>query len=269
MNARQRGVMRKRLGLSGWAGSKPFNNYSMTLVSKTYGEGHNPGTTTGTTFTLPVNNWNDPLGNLSTLVAGTGLLSEKRHPIHHDDALLHLYNTVQVLSWKAEIDINHIKESEALNAIGDYYVAYTFSQNASTQVALDPATNLARIERFNIFSNPMWTVIRRDAGIHRKYRPIVISVPSVFEYMKITAAGANSAENFGNPVISHTIADVAFDSGPPTNTLFCRIVIGKESGTAMAIDTLHVTIAITQKVRIMRNFTGTKDIIFGVTDSHA
>lgn len=269
MNARQRMVMRKRLGLSGWENSSPFNDWSKTIVSKTYGEGHNPGTTSGATFTLPVNNWNDPLGDLSTLVGGTGTLTEKRHPIHHDDALLHLYNTAQVLSWKAEININHIKESEALNAIGDYYVAYTFTQNAGTQVALDPTGELSRIERFNIRSNPMWTVIRRDAGIHRKYRPIVISVPSVFEYMKVTAAGANSSATFGNPAISHVIADVAFDSGGPDNTLFCRVVIGKESGTAMAIDTVHVTIAITQKVRIMRNFLGTKDIVFGVTDSHA
>lgn len=268
MNSRERGVMRKRLGLDSWNKSRPFNQWSMTFMTKTWGEGHNPGTTTGTTFALPVNNWNDPIGDLSTLVAGTGALIHNRHPIHHDDALLHLYNTVQVLSWKAEIDINHIKESEALNAIGDYYIAYAFSESIDTQIVLSATPALARIERLNIFTNPMWTVLRRDAGIHRKTK-LVISVPDVFEYMKIMVGGANPGDNFGNPSIAHQIADVGSESAPvPIGKLYCRIVIGKESGTAMAIDTLHVTVAVTQKVRIMRNFLGTKDIVLGVPDLH-
>ena len=42
-----------------------------------------------------------------------------------------------------------------------------------------------------------------------------------------------------------------------------------ENGKAMAIDSLHVTIAITQRVKLMRDFIGTEDAFDGQPDVHA
>ncbi len=69
-------TMRRRMGLTGWGNSKPFFGWSKTLTTKTLGEGHNPGVLNGAKFTLPVNNWNDPLGDLGNLVPGSGSLTK-------------------------------------------------------------------------------------------------------------------------------------------------------------------------------------------------
>ncbi len=262
-------IMKQRLGITGWKGSTPFHPFSKTITTTTYGEGHNPGVTTGAVFHLPVNNWNDPIGDLATLIAGTGTLIHNRHPMDHDTAVLFLYNVAQVLSWKAVIDINQIT---AETPLVDFFVAYTFVQSEGTQVILSTTPATARIERLNIFTNPRWTVVHFDGtSVKRKgmNKPIVISVPNVFEYCRIISQGQSANDTFGQAVMSHAIADVNHTVNPPVIKLFCNVVIASEAGVAMDADSLHVTVAITQKVRVFRAHSVSKDLSEGVPDTHA
>ncbi len=262
-------VMKQRLGITGFRGSRPYNPWSKTLTTKTFGTGQNPGTTSGTVFFLPVNNWNDPIGPLANPVAGTGTLTENRHPKHHDSAIADGYNTVQVLSWKAQIAVNWILADDPGR---DFFVAYTFRQNATTELVRTAGT-VSAVERLEIFTNPAWTVkhLRAIQGfreVHTSGNDIHISVPNVFKYCEKLAQGVE-AISFTNERMSHIIADVNSASGPPLLPLFCTVVIMTEQGIAMTTSSVHITVAITQKVRIMRNWTGTTDLNEGEVDVHA
>ncbi len=266
---RRRGdqVMNKRLGLRGHRGSRPFSAWSKTLTTLTTGEGHNPGTTAGAVFILPVNNWNDPLGTLSTMVAGTGSLTANRHPMHHNTAIAQGYNIAQVLSWHAKITTNFIK---AANITADYIVAYTFGSSEASEVVLTAGT-AARIERMEILTNPRWTkkTFQADsAHTLEKDRVIKINVPNVFKYCEVLAGGAQ-VQAFGNGLMSHAIRDTSSASNTPVVGLFCTIVLMTESGLALTVDSVHITIEITQKVKIMRQNLGTEDMDDGEPDVHA
>ncbi len=261
--------MRKRMGLVGWRGSRPFDAWSKTLVTITHGTGHNPGTTSGTVFTLPVNNWNDPMGDLATLVAGSGNLIQNRHPVNHNNAIAAGYNIVQVLSWFCRLKVNWIKADDPSK---DFFVAYTFSQNDATEVLLT-AGLASNIERLEIFTNPRWTVkhmraVQGSGEVHTNRSDIVINVPNVFKYCKIIADGSN-VTTFGNGLMSHVIADTSAATNNPNIQLFCTVVIMTEDGFGLAIDSVAVTIAVTQKVRIMRDFLGAEDMDGGEVDVHA
>ncbi len=263
-------IMKRRMGAIGWGGSKPFFSWSKTITTKTLGEGHNPGGTMGALFHLPVNNWNDPLGNLATLVAGTGSLTSNRHPEPHLNAIAVGYNRVNVISWKAEIDVNWIAPEGASN---DFVVAYTFKQEAVTELTL--ATGPAgRIEVLELKTNPRWTISRvfnahhgHDTG-KKKSSKVVINVPNVFKYCEFIAGGQTNllADNGST---GHAIKDTGFTSNVPIITLFCTVAIFTLSGLTMLIDSIHVTVAITQKVKIYRDFLGDEDMDDGETDVHA
>ncbi len=264
-----RNVMKRRLGLLGWGNSRPFHEWSKTLTTRTMGEGHNPGTTSGAVFHLPVNNWNDPLGTLSTLVGGSGSLTANRHPMNHDFALARGYNRVQVLSWRARINVNWIASASGTQ---DFIVAYTFSQDANTQLLLTTPT-VARLERLRIETNPRWTVKKFDAHNQATLIPssamgISINVPNVFAYCDIIARGQLDLEA-NNGTVGHILGDNAATVNPPDITLFCTVVIMTESGIAMALDAVHVTVAITQRVKIMRDALGNEDMVEGTPDVHA
>lgn len=264
-----RALMERRLGVRGWGRSRPFFEWSKTLITRTLGEGHNPGTTTGAVFHLPVNNWNDPLGTLATLVAGTGSLTSNRHPVHHDTAISVGFHRVQVLSWRAKINVNWIGNADQLN---DFIVAYTFSENAATEVLLAVGT-AARIENMEFQTNPRWTLKRFEADGFRQFKPssemsVNINVPNVFEYCKIIAGGHLNIEA-NNATIGHLLADVGSGSSVPTVQLFCTVVIYTESGLEMVVDSVHVTVAITQRVKIMRDHLGAEDMDDGEVDVHA
>lgn len=263
-----RNVMKRRLGLLGWGNSRPFFPWSRSLTTRTLGEGHNPGTIAGAFFHLPVNNWNDPLGSLANLVAGGGSLVSDRHPMHHNNALSIGYNRVQVLSWKAELMVNWIAGAIVDQ---DYNVAYTFAQDAATNVTLAAGTT-ARAERLAMETNPMWTIRKFNGtpGVtgKRVNNKIVISVPNVFAYCKVIADGQLAIEA-NNGSVAHAIADVAHTVNPPPVALFCTVVIYTESGKAMAVSTVHVTVAITQRVKIMRDLVGSEDLDEGSPDVHA
>ncbi len=262
-------IMKKRLGILSWNGSRPFLGWSKTLTTRTLGEGHNPGTTAGAQFSIPVNNWNDPLGSLATLVAGTGSLTSNRHPMDHDSAIASGYQRVQVLSWKAEIDVNWI--TGASNT-GDFVVAYTFNQDVATEVALTAGT-AARIEALEIETNRRWTTKRfnsaagASAGAKRNTK-VVINVPNVFAYCDNIARGTEVVEA-NNATCSHVISDNSFQTDDPEITLFCNVVIYQETGLEMLINSILVKVAITQKVKIMRDKQGAQDMDDGEPDVHA
>lgn len=262
-------VMKQRLGLLNKRGSRPYHAWSKTITEVTLGHGTNPGTTAGAIFHLPVNNWNDPLGTLATLTSGAGTLVAGRHPRHHVNAILDGYNAVQVLSWQMKMWCNWIK-ADAPN--GDFFVGYIIRDDANTEVTL-VADGTAERERLDMMTSPRWTLKHyRAVQGFREVRPnseaIVINIPNVYAYGKILAGGA-SVVAFGPRRMSHQIADVASTVNPPGQTIFCTVCIMTESGLAMAIDSVDVTIEITQKVRIMRNALGSGDLNEGQPDSHA
>ncbi len=263
-----RAVMERRLGIRGWARSRPFFEWSKTLVTRTLGEGHNPGTTTGALFRLPVNNWNDPLGTLSTLVAGTGSLTANRHPVHHDTTLSVGFNRVQVLSWNAKISVNWIG---AESSTQDFVVGYQFVGSNATEVNLTAGT-AARIERMEFETNPRWTLKHFNAagGVDSlSTKNVYINVPNVFAYADILAKGVSDTEA-NNNTVGHGIGDVDYLTSPlPTIRVYVNVVIYTESGLAMPIDSVHVTVAITQRVKIMRDFIGGEDMDDGEVDVHA
>lgn len=258
-------VMKRRMGLKGWAGSRPYTPWSKTLVTRTTGEGHNPGTTSGAVFGLPVNNWNDPLGALTTLVSGTGTIVQNRHPMHHDSAIEDGYNVVQVLLWSAKMTFNFIG-AEA--AVGDYLVAYHFGSQLASEVSLT-AGAASRVERMELLTNPRWTVKHLNGSPQEIQDHTVRIAPiNVFDYCEIIADGAQTVA-FGNGLMSHGIRDVSFTSDFPVVELFCIVVIMTESGLEMPVDSVHATIEITQKVRIMRDNLGAEDMDEGEPDLHA
>lgn len=264
-----RDVMKQRLGVTGWKGSRPFSAWSKMLTTVTLGEGHNPGTTTGTQFGLPVNNWNDPLGNLGTMVAGTGSKTESRHPMNHDRAIAEGYERVQVQGWQAEIIVNWIRDPSATQ---DFVIAYTFSEDINTAVALT-AGDTGRLENMSFQTNPRWTLKKFNAtgGSDEipKRKSVTIRVPDVFAYCKLIAEGSLGLEA-NNISTSHTIADVNFNSiSFPQVPLFCRVAIYTESGLAMLVDSIHVQVKITQRVKIMRDNLGAEDMAGGNPDVHA
>lgn len=262
-------TMRRRMGLTSWGNSRPFLEWSKSLTTRTLGEGHNSGSTTGAIFILPVNNWNDPLGTLSNLVAGSGSLTSNRHPIDHDSAIASGYERVQVLGWKLEIDVNWI--GGASNVM-DYVVGYTFGQDLASEVTLTAGT-AARIERMEFESNRRWTLKHYNAnpgqvtGAKRNSK-IVVNVPNVFKYCDIIARGTDEVEA-NNATVSHQIADVNSLTNPPEVALFCTVVIYTESGLALPVDSVHVTLAVTQRVKIMRDKLGAEDMDDGEADVHA
>lgn len=260
--------MKARMGMTGWKGSKPYHGWSKTLTTVTMGEGHNPGGTTGALFSFPVNNWNDPLGTMNSLVAGTGSLTSDRHPMHHDNAIADKYEVAQVLSWKAEIDVNWIK---ADLPTGDFIVAYTFVQDENSAVTLGTGAT-GRLEVLAIQTNPRWTVkhfraVQSFDEVRKRRNSIIISVPNVYRYCKTISSGQVFTA-FSSEVVSHEIKDVSHASSAPAVKLFCRIVIMAKSGLDMLVDSVHVTVAITQKVKIMRNKRGDEDMLEGVPDTH-
>ncbi len=264
-----RAVMKRRLGMVGWGNSRPWHPWSKIITTRTLGEGHNPGTTTGAIFFLPVNNWNDPLGSLATLVAGSGSLTSNRHPMNHNNAISTGYNWAQVLSWSAKIEINWITASSPPN---DFNVAYTFAQDAASEVTLVAGTE-ARVDNLDIETNPMWTVKRFNAAFgdtpKRGNEGVTfISVPNVFEYCDSIARGLSATEA-NNQTVGHLIADVSHTSGPPTIPLFCTVAIYTISGLAMPINSVHVTVAVTQRVKLMRDLIGAEDLDEGQPDVHA
>lgn len=262
---RRSAVMQRRMGLKGWGGSRPYTPWSKTLVTRTTGEGHNPGTTSGAVFGLPVNNWNDPLGALSTLVSGTGTIVQNRHPMHHDNAIEDGYNVVQVLLWSAKMTFNFIG-AEA--AVGDYLVAYNFSSELGSEVSLT-AGAASRTERMEMLTNPRWTIKHLNGSPNQiQDHTVRIKPIDVFAYCE-TISDGNQTVAFGNGMMSHAIRDVSFTSDNPTIELFCHVVIMTESGLAMPVDSVHATIEITQKVRIMRDFLAAEDLNEGEPDLHA
>ncbi len=266
---RKNNVMKQRLGLIGWNGSRPFNPWSKTLTTKTLGEGHNPGTTSGAVVILPVNNWNDPLGSLSTLVAGTGSLTSNRHPMNHDLAISTGYNRVQVLSWKCVLTFTWILAGDPIQ---DFIVAYHFGTQASTEITLTAGT-AARLEALEFQTNPRWTLKRFNASggtdaTNARPNNVTISVPNVFAYCKIIADGSLTTEA-NNQTVSHVIADTSSASNEPAIPLRCTFAIYTESGLALAVDSIRVNVAITQKVKIMRDFLGGEDMDGGEPDPHA
>jgi len=257
-------IMRRRMGLVGWANSRRFFGWSKTLTTRTLGEGHNPGTIAGATFVLPVNNWNDPLGSLVNLVAGNGSLTANRHPMNHQNAINVGYERVQVLAWNARIDVNWIG---GMTNIGDYTVAYSFNQDSGTEVTLSPGDD-ARIEILEIETNPRWT--RQSFQSNPEVingRPVFINIPNVFAYCKIIASGHSSVEAT-NGNCSHFIRDVDQTTFVPTIQLYCNVVIYQNSGLAMSINSIHVKVAITQRVKIMRDAIGGEDLDDGETTVH-
>lgn len=264
----QRDIMHRRMGLKGLNNSRPFKPWSKTLVTRTLGEGHaGIGTLAGSSFNLPVNNWNDPLGGLTGLQAGTGSLTKNRHPMNHDDAIADGYDHVQVLSWKAEIATTWIgTSSETL----DYIVAYTFAEDTSTEVALTAGTAV-RLERLEMMTNPRWTMRNYNAvGGEQHSKPnnsVFISVPNVFAYCTLIARGHQTVEA-NNGTVSHQIVDSSSSTNVPDIGLFCTVSIFTESGLALPVDSILVTVAITQRVKIMRDKLGGEDMEDGETDVH-
>lgn len=239
------------------------------MTTRTLGQGRNPGTTSGAVFHLPVNNWNDPLGTLATLVAGSGSLTSNRAPMHHNNALASGYQRVQVLRWKAEIYVNWIAGDIPDQ---DFNVAYTFSQTATTELLLTAGT-AARLEVLEIETNPMWTVARFNGtpGLTTRrsnQNRIVISVPNVFAYCDSIARGQLNVEA-NNGTVGHVIALVNSATAPPTVALFCTVAIYTVSGLAMAINTVNVQVAVTQHVKIMRDLIGTEDLDEGEPSVHS
>ncbi len=261
-------IMKQRMGLRGWNGSRPFHEWSKTLVTKTIGEGHNPGTTTGATFVMLCNGWNDPIGTLGTLVAGTGSLTENRHPVRHSTAISVGYKNVQVLSWNAKIEVNWLT---ANSPTMDFRIGYTFSEDNTSEVVLGSGAT-GRIERMEFLTNPRWTTkkFNATAGVDEvpKTTSVFINVPNVFKYCQNIAAGDGLIEaNNGN--VSHLIADSSNSSNTPAIQLWCRVVIFTDSGLAMPVDSLHVTVSVTQRVKIMRDKIGTENMDGGEVDTHA
>ncbi len=262
-------VMKRRLGILGWDGSRPFTPWSKTLTTITYGVGRSPGTISGTIFHLPVNNWNDPIGPLSNPVAGAGTFTANRHPTNHDTAIANGYNTVQVLEWQLRLQVNWILDAAPTN---DFFVAYTFKQDAATEVTMTAGTDSA-IERLEIFTSPRWTVkhlraIQGRSEVHTGKSDIVITVGNVFEYCKLIDRGLNT-DAFGNGDVAHDIADVNSVTNPAAVQLFCTIVIMTESGLAMAANAIQLLVGVKQKVKIMRNWPGSQDLDTGEVDVHA
>lgn len=259
-------VMRRRMGLRGWDDSRPYHPWSKTLVSRILGEGHNPGVTSGVEFALPVNNWNDPLGTGGGLVVGTGSQTTNRHPVKHNNAITDGYNVAQVLKWRCLIILNWIR---AEDITGDYIVAYRFTQQDGTEVLL-PAGPATSIEILEMLTSPYWTTKRFNASpLHRKRETVSINVPDVYQYVEAIHAGHQVSTTMGNGVMSHVIADTNSASNSPVVKLFCQVVVASLSGLVMLIDSLHITIQITQKVRIMRDYVGSQDLDEGEADVHA
>ncbi len=263
-------IMKKRLGATGWGGSRPFFPWSKSLTTRTLGEGHNPGTTCGVQFFLAVNNWNDPMTTLIGLVAGTGSLTSNRHPMNHDNAIARGYNRVNVFTWKAEIDVNWIvAQAPTL----DFFVAYQFQEDFNSEITLTAGT-AARIERMELFTNPRWTIKHFNAapgdatGAKKGGHDVVIYVPSIQKYGEFIAGGNNDLLA-DNGSLGHALADVAYSSNPPVIPIVCNVVIFTESGLAMPIDSVHVTVAVTQKVKIYRDAPGGENMDDGEADVHA
>ncbi len=267
---RQRDPMRRRMGLEGWNGSRPFSPWSKTLTTVTIGHGNNPGTIAGTIFNLPCNNWNDPIGPFTNPVSGSGFKIENRHPVNHEVAIAQGYNMAEVLSWKCRLKVNWIL---ADTPTADFLVAYTFSGDTATEVSLTVASNVASIERAEILTNPRWTV-KRMRGVqgvgesHTSKDDIIINVPNMYKYLEILGRGGDPV-SWDHAAISHLLLDVNSGSNPPAIGLFCTVVVMTESGAAMAINSVAITVTITQKVKIMRDYIGAEDMDGGEVDLHA
>ncbi len=174
-----------------------------------------------------------------------------------------------MLAWKAKIVVNWILNALA---IGDHIIAYTFTEDANTEFE-GVAGSAGRIERLEILTNPRWTVKRLEGhpgtdAPSSDVHVLFISVPNVFKYCQIIADGSNTREA-NNGSVSHALTDSNHTVTPPLIPLFCQIIIFNESGNVMAIDSLHITVEITQRVKIMRDRKGTEDMDEGEVDVHA
>ncbi len=252
-----RAKMHKRLAIRGWDQSRPWIPFTKTLTTKTYGTGHNPGTLAGGVWDIPINNWNDPLGDAGDFVSGTGIEISNRHPLNHSEALSDGYTIVQVLS--AKIEVTPKWNIASLDVDGDYFLAWAFSKDSAKPVTL-VVGGAAEGEIANIKSDPRWEFRRYSSSQETRNQrrgPTVITIPNMFDYCEIVGRGdagdGLEAVMAGN--VSHQIADTPFTSNVPDITLFVHLVIVMESGEVMAINSVSMEVLVTQKVRLMHDAT--------------
>ncbi len=252
-----RAKMHKRLAIRGWDQSRPWIPFTKMLTTKTYGTGHNPGTTAGAQWDIPINNWNDPLGDGGTFVAGTGILITNRHPLNHSEALSDGYTVAQVLSAKIEVTPKWNIASDDVD--GDYFLAWAFSKDSAAPVTL-AVGGAVEGEIGNIKSDPRWEWRRYSSSQEtrdQRRKATVITIPNMFDYCEIVGRGdaVDGIDSITAGNVSHLLADVAFNSGPPDITLFVHLVVVMESGLAMAINSVSMEVLVTQKVRLMHDAT--------------
>ncbi len=254
MNASQRRTMRKRLGQSGLQGSRPWSPWSKILVTETRGIGEAPGTLNGWHFGIPINNWNDPMGTMGDLVAGTAQKIQDRHPIHHNDAIADGYDMVQVLSCRLKVEIYWNITQDVTSSRMTW--GYAFS-DAFTSPFTHAAGSVSTGERLNMLSDPRWTTGSMIATANEKAIVINVNIPSILEYGKLFHHGSavDGLLAYGAGMVSHAIADSSSATNAPAVPLFCHFVLFNNSGLATLISSTKVNASSIQKVRIMRNMT--------------
>lgn len=254
MNSSERRIMNKRLGKVGYQGSRPWSPWSKILVTKTSGVGEAPGTLSGWHFAIPCNNWNDPMGSLGDLVAGTAQKIQDRHPIHHNDAIADGYDMVQVLSCKMRVEIMWNVAADVTS--GRMTWGYAFSHTLTSPFN-HTAGSAATGELLNMVSDPRWTTGTFLADPNHKAVVIKVNVPSILQYGKIFHGGSTvfGDEAFGAGLVAHPIADSSSATNNPIILVSCHFVLFNNAGIATAVSSTRVRITSEQKVRIMRNMT--------------
>lgn len=251
MNASQRRVMRTRLGQTGYQGSRPWAPWSKILVTKTAGVGEAPGTLCGFHCPVPINNWNDPMGTLGDLVAGTGQKIQDRHPIHHNDAIADGYDLVQVLSCKLKFELMwNIAED-----VTSSRMTWGYAFSGSITSPFNHATGSAATgELLNMVSDPRWTTGEFIADPNRRAVVVRVNVPSCLTYGKIFHAGlpGSGLEAFGAGNMAHTLADSPSSSNNPNVPIWIHFVLFNNTGLETIVSSVKMRIESVQKVRIMR-----------------
>lgn len=138
-----------RLGLVAPGGGKPLFAYIQDYhcaVSTGFFVGTTPGTVTGGSWCLEVNNYNTPLSPITS----AGITFESlgnRHPSGHVEALELGYNTYLVLKNHFRLTVNHI----GTNATDeDFIVAWKFSaSNGLSELTTGLATKILTRELFH------------------------------------------------------------------------------------------------------------------------
>jgi len=230
-------LMERRLGSRSFGNHRPYHSQTKTLVTRTVGHGHVTATTAGNSWAIPVNNWNDPMGPLTTLAGGSGTLIENRHPLNHDTAIADDYQVVRVLDWVMRCSVSYVGTDTPGK---DYVVAWRFSNSITSPFTWTAGGttvgNWNAIQTDPQYSYAKFSATNTGGSSMPSGGDLVITVPSVNAYCKKLHSGLQStiANDYGPEMSGHILADVDHASNPPTIVLFCNMHVFTANGLAFA-----------------------------------